>query len=75
MVQRYPVTAAVMEGAVMQVNEHVGQVKQGTRPPDVDRAFNDTREKLETRPDRRGPDESRRTAEPTRMPRHYGAGF
>ena len=75
MVQRYPVTAAVIEGAAMQVNEFVGRVKQGTRRPDMDRAFDDERATLESRPERRGADESRRTAEPTRMPPRYGAGF
>ena len=78
MVQRYPVMAAVMEGRRMQVNELVGQVWQGTRLPDIDRAFNDTRAKLEIQPVQRGADESRRAIPKpvtTRTPRRYGAGF
>ncbi len=67
----------------MQVNELVGQVWQGTRLPDIDRAFNDTRETLESRAERRGADESRHIgtqlsegiAGTTRKPRRYGAGF
>jgi len=81
--QSYPVTAAVMEGAVMRMNEFVEQVQQGTRLPDMDQAFNDARAKLETRAERRGAAESRRQnpegreaiASTTRMPRRYGAGF
>lgn len=63
----------------MQMNELVGQVQQGTRLPDMDRALNDARTTLETRAERRGAAESRRTgtklAGTTRMPRRYGAGF
>ncbi len=63
----------------MQVNELVRQVQQGTRLPDMDRAFDDARTMLETRAERRGTDESRRTgtqqSEGTRMPHRYGAGF
>ena len=79
MIQPYPVTAAVMEGAVMQIDQFVGHVQQGTRLPDMDRAFDGARTTLETRAERRGTDESRRTAtkqsEGTRMPHRYGAGF
>lgn len=69
----------------MQVNELVGQVWQGTRLTDIDRAFNDTRATLETQAERRGGTELRRTGQnpdgreavagTTRMPRRYGAGF
>ncbi|MGH8241791.1 MAG: hypothetical protein ACRETY_00410 [Steroidobacteraceae bacterium] len=63
----------------MQVNEHVGQVQQGARPPGIDRALDDTRETSATQAKRRAADESRRTgdrpATTTRMPRRYGAGF
>ena len=66
----------------MQVNEQVGQVKQGARLPGIDRALDDTRETPETRAKRRGAEESRRTggvreavAGTTRVLRRYGAGF
>ena len=62
----------------MQVNEFVGQVQQGTRLPDRDRAFNDGCAAIETREERRDAAESRRTSiklGTTRMPRRYGAGF
>ncbi|MGH8197468.1 MAG: hypothetical protein ACRETI_04810 [Steroidobacteraceae bacterium] len=72
-----------MEGAVMQMNEFVEQVQQGTRLPDLDQAFNDARATLETQAERQGAAESRRQnpkgreaiASTTRMPRRYGAGF
>lgn len=66
----------------MQVNEHVGQVQQGTRLPAIDQALDDTRAAAETRAKRRGAKESRRTgavreavAGTTRVLRRYGAGF
>jgi hypothetical protein len=61
----------------MQVNEHAEQARQGKRLPDIDRAFDDTRAKPESRAKRLGADESRRpaTRPPTRSPAHYGAGF
>jgi hypothetical protein len=61
----------------MQVNEHTGQVRQGRRLPDRDRAFEDTRTPPETRSKRLGVDESRRQAArvPARRPVRYGAGF
>ena len=61
----------------MQVNEHTGQVQQGTRLPDIDRALSDARATSETRTGRPRVGESRRTAtkpETTRKPR-YGSGF
>jgi hypothetical protein len=67
-----------MESAVMQMNEFVGKVRQGTRPPDMDRAPDDARATHETRAERRGVDESRRAGTrpaTTRMPLRYGAGF
>lgn len=61
----------------MQVNEHAGQVRPGKRLPDIDRAFDDTRARPETRADRLGGEELRRPAArvPTHMPPRYGAGF
>jgi hypothetical protein len=61
----------------MQVNEHAGQVQHGKRLPDLDRAFEETRMKPETRAKRPGTDESRRPAArpSTRKPVSYGAGF
>ncbi len=62
----------------MQVNEHTERVQQGKQLPNMDRAFEDAHT-LETRADRRGSAESRRTGgqrpEGTRMPQRYGAGF
>ncbi len=62
----------------MQVNESVGQVRKGTRLPDMDRASEDTRATRESRAERRGVEAPRRreaVAETTRLPRQYGAGF
>jgi hypothetical protein len=61
----------------MQVIEHAGQARQGKRPPDIDRAFDDTRAQPQTRAKRPGTDESRRLAArpPTRSPVRFGAGF
>ena len=61
----------------MQVNEHAGQARQGKRLPDIDRAFDDTRAKAQSRTKRPGADESRRLAAwpPVRRPPSYGAGF
>jgi len=61
----------------MQVNELVGQIKQGTRLPDIDRAFNDTRRtgaKL-SKGIGQNPDGREAIAGTTRVPRRYGAGF
>ncbi len=63
----------------MQLNELTEQVRQGTRLPDMDRAFNDTRTAREARVERRGAAELRRTGpqqpEDMRMPPRFGAGF
>ena len=62
----------------MQVNEFVGQVRKGTRLPDMDRASSDTRATRETRTERLGVAAPRRreaVAETKRLPRQYGAGF
>jgi hypothetical protein len=61
----------------MRVNEHAGQVQQGKRLSDIDRAFGDERAQPETRAKRLGAQESRRPAARTvvRRPPRYGAGF
>ena len=66
----------------MRMNEHMGHVQQGTRPPAIEQELDDTRETPETRAKRRGAEESRRTggvreavAGTTRVLRRYGAGF
>ena len=62
----------------MQVNELVGQVRKGTRLPDMDRASDDTRAIRESRAERQVVDAPRRreaVAETKRTPRQYGAGF
>ena len=62
----------------MQVNEFVGQVRKGTRLPDMDRASKDTRAMRESRAERPAADAPRRreaVTETTRLPRQYGAGF
>lgn len=67
-----------MGGAVMQVNERVGQLQQGTRLPEVDRAFDESRRRSVTRlsegtwQDIEG---RKAVARTTRKPRRYGAGF
>jgi len=61
----------------MQVNEHAGQARQGKRLPGIDRAFDDSRAKAQTRAKRPGAEDSRRLATRplTRRPPSYGAGF
>lgn len=77
--QRYLVTVEVMDSAVMQINELVGQVRQGTRLRGIDRALDDARTTLDTRKEMRDAEKSHRArdlvAGTTRMPRRYGAGF
>jgi hypothetical protein len=68
----------------MQVNEQATQGQKASRLPDMERAFDDARAKLETQ-ERLGAYESRRLATPqvpydgdagtTIMPRRYGSGF
>lgn len=61
----------------MQVNQHAEQARQGKRLPAIDREFDDTRAKPETRVKRPGENDSRRSAArtQTRWPVSYGAGF
>ena len=63
----------------MQVNEFVGQIKQGTRLTDMDmnRAFNEPRRSGTKLSEGIGQNPDGRKAVPgtTRMPRRYGAGF
>ena len=61
----------------MQTNEIVGQVLQGVRLPEMDRALDASRATPETRAKRLSADELRRRGErqPTSMPHRYGAGF
>ena len=61
----------------MQVNEFVGQIKQGTRLSAKDRALNKLR-RTGTKPSEsieQNPDSREAVAETTRTPRQYGAGF
>ncbi len=61
----------------MQTNEHAGQVQQGVRLPETDRALNASRATPKTKAKRVTADESRRRGEPqpTHVPHQYGAGF
>lgn len=61
----------------MQINEHAGQIRQGSRPPDSGRSFDDERANAETRLKRPGADKPRREADraPAHRPVRYGAGF
>ena len=61
----------------MQVNEFVGQVRQGKRLPAKNRALNKLR-RTGTRPSEgieQNPDSREAADETTRMPRQFGAGF
>jgi hypothetical protein len=62
----------------MHVNEQVKKGQKGTRPPDMELAFDDARATRGSRTERRGTGESRRAGtQPatTRLPPSYGAGF
>lgn len=79
--RRYLVEATVFWGALMQVNENVGQVQQVKRIPDVDEANLVKKAMLQNLDD--GPTTPRPVAakkpeaatEPKRKLRRYGAGF
>jgi len=67
-----------MGGAVMQVNELVGQLQQGTRLPELDRALDESRRRTVTRLSEgtwQNMDGRKAVARTTRKPRRYGAGF
>ena len=76
--RRYLAGATVSRGAIMQVNENVGQVQQVTRIPDVDGdkpAKKALLQNLDDGPRPVATNKPEAADEPKRGSRRFGAGF